>query len=131
MALHALDRKLLIVPFTVCAQDFQAARAETAAETMTTFIVPWNGIIRGLMLGMGTLAGTTKTWIVTIQNAATTVLATSGTITDTVLAIRTTGLNIPVTANQVLTVSHAFGHTDCVAEGALVVVEFQILPDLE
>ena len=44
---------------------------------------------------------------------------------------RTTGLNIPVTANQVLTVSHAFGHTDVVAEGALVVVEFQILPDLE
>ena len=131
MALHALDRKLLIVPFTVCAQDFLAARTETGAETLTTFIVPWNGIIRGLMLGMGTLAGTTKTWIVTIQNAAATVLATSGTITDAILAVRTTGLNIPVTANQVLTVSHAFGHTDCVAEGALVVVEFQILPDLE
>ena len=131
MALHALDRKLLIVPFTVCAQDFLAGRTETAAETMTTFIVPWNGIIRGLMLGMGTLAGTTKTWIVTIQNAAATVLATSGTITDAILAVRTTGLNIPVTANQVLTVSHAFGHTDVVAEGALVVVEFQILPDLE
>jgi len=121
----------LIVPFTVCAQDFLAARTETVAETLTTFIVPWNGIIRGLMLGMGTLAGTTKTWIVTIQNAAAAILATSGTITDTVLAIRTTGLNIPVTANQVLTVSHAFGHTDVVAEGALVVVEFQILPDLE
>ena len=124
-----LDRKSIVVPLTVVAQDFLAARSETAAEAAASFICPWNGVIRGMQATLAVLTGTTKTYIVTLANATPTTLITLTTLTDVVLQSRTKGLAIQVSEGQVLTVNHAFGHTDCVAEGVLIIVEFQIVAD--
>jgi len=130
MAFSDLDRKGLIVPFTVVAQDFLAARSETVAEAAVSFICPWAGVIKGMQASLTVLTGTTKTWTVSLANAVPTTLLTLTDLTDVVLRSRTTDLSIKVGAGQVLTVNHAFGNTDCVAEGCLVVVEFQIQADL-
>lgn len=128
--LSDLARRSIIVPLTVVAQDFLAARSETAAEAAASFICPWNGTIRGIQASIAVLTGGTKTWIVSLANAVPTTLVTLAAVTDTVLQQRTKGLAISVSEGQVLTVNHVFGNTDCIAEGALVIVEFQCVADL-
>lgn len=125
--LSDLDRQAIIVPLTAVAQDFLAARTETVAEAAASFIVPTNGTIRGFQASLTSLAGTTKTWTVSLANAAAVTLVTLTAITDVTLRSRTTGLAIPVSAGDIITVNHAFGNTDCVSEGNLVIIELQVV----
>lgn len=129
--LFELDRKLLVVPITVSAQDFLAARSETVAEALASFVAPSAGVIRGLQASLTVLTGTTKTWTVSLANAVPTTLVTLDAITDVTLRSRTKGLAIKATEGQIFTINHAFGNTDCVLEGGLVIVEYQIVPDID
>src|SRR5258708_6459829 len=105
MALFELDRKLLVVPITVFAQDVLAARSEAAAEAAASFIVPSNGVIRGLQASLTLLSGTTKTWVVSLANSVPTTLVTLTALTDVILQQRTKGLALKVTEGQVLTIN--------------------------
>lgn len=131
MGLSQIDRSNLIIPVTVVAQDFLAARTESSAEAATYFTCPWAGIVRGVQAALGTFpTGTTKTWTVSVTDAVPTTIVTLTALTNSVLTTRTKDLAFKVSEGQVLTINHVFGNTDCVTEGNLVIIEFQILADL-
>lgn len=129
MAFSDLDRKTLVVPWTVFAGALTAVGTETTKDEIAVFIVPQSGVVRGISAAYVNEGGTTPTLDLTLERS-TTVLATLAQLTTDETAARLGDLNIRVNAFETLNVKAASFHTDNTFEGLLIVLEYQIMVDL-
>jgi hypothetical protein len=129
MALHELDRKMLVVPWTVFAGHLSAVGSESTKDQIAVFFVPQSGIIRGWSAAYCDEAGTTPTLDITLERS-TTVLATMTQLTTNETGFRLGDLSIRVNAFEELNIKAAAANTDNTFDGLLIVLEYQILLDL-
>ena len=129
MALHELDRKLLVVPWTVFAGFLSSANTDTSKTTVCSFVVPQSGVIRGWSAAYQLEAGTGPALDLTLERA-TTVLSTMTQLTANATGFRIGDLSIRAQAFETLNVKGVAANTDNAFDGLVITLEYQILVDL-
>ena len=130
MALHELDRKLLVVPWTVFAGFLSSANTDTSKTTVCSFVVPQSGVIRGWSAAYQFEAGTSSPTLDLTLERATTVLSTMTQLTANATGFRIGDLSIRVQAFETLNVKGVANNTDNAFDGLVITLEYQIVLDL-
>jgi len=128
MSFSDLQRKQLVVPYTVFAGHLSAVGTEATKDEIAVFVLPWDCIITGFQAAYCDEAGTGPALDLTLERG-TTVLDTLAQLTTDETGVRNSGLSIKASRGETLNVKADAANTDNTFDGLLIVVECQIIVD--
>jgi hypothetical protein len=129
MGYSDLDRKFLIVPWSIFAGALTIAGSETTKDEICLVVAPTNGVITGWSAAYVNEAGTSPTLDLTLERG-TTVLDTLAQMTTDETVTENTGLEIAISRGDRLNVKADVNNTDNAFDGLVITLYWQPLANV-
>lgn len=129
MGYSDLDRKFLVVPWTVFAGALTIAGSETTKDEICIVVAPTNGVIVGWSASYVNEAGTGPALDLTLERG-TTVLDTLAQLTTDETVGENTGLEIAVSRGDRLNIKGDAANTDNAFDGLVITLYWQPLANI-
>jgi hypothetical protein len=124
-----LDRKMLVVPWTIFAGRLSAEGSETTKDEVAVFRAPSNGVIVGWSAAYVNEGGTAPVLDLTIERGTTVLDTLSQLTTDETLAFND-NLEIKVSRGDTLNIKGDVNNTDNFFDGLVIVLAWQPLANV-